>query len=102
VESTSFTIAEELGLEGNPGLASYAPILLKLDGEHVEDPRQDHVAHPMPGQRQQGGSIDEDVVVDVEGVALKREEHLDAPAGIVGGRRLKDEQGWCCSRGCHC
>jgi hypothetical protein len=35
-----------------------------------------------------GRYIDEDVVV--EGLALEREEHLIALAGVVGGRRVKD------------
>jgi hypothetical protein len=97
VEGAGFPVAEELGLEGNPGLASSAlpppPPLVddvqKLASERAEDPREEHTAHQVPGWEQRGGSVDKDM--SFEGIALKGEEHLAAPASIEGGRGVKDD-----------
>jgi hypothetical protein len=99
VEGAGFPVAEELGLEGNPGLACSAlpspppPPLVddvqKLASERAEDPREEHTAHQVPGWEQRGGSVDKDM--SFEGIALKGEEHLAAPASIEGGRGVKDD-----------
>jgi hypothetical protein len=99
VEGAGFPVAEELGLEGNPGLGFLAlptpppPPLVddvqKLASERAEDPREEHTAHQVPGWEQRGGSVDKDM--SFEGIALKGEEHLAAPASIEGGRGVKDD-----------
>jgi len=52
VESTSLAVAEELVLNGKPGLASGATALaddvLQLDGDGAEDPGEDNTVHPAP------------------------------------------------------
>lgn len=55
--------------------------ILELNGEGAEDPQEHHVVHPVPGQEQVGNGVGEDVVV--EGITLKGEEHLVAPASEV-------------------
>jgi hypothetical protein len=61
----------------------------KLASERAEDPREEHTAHQVPGWEQRGGSVDKDM--SFEGIALKGEEHLAAPASIEGGRGVKDD-----------
>jgi hypothetical protein len=67
VEGVCLAVAEELLLKGNPKLLSGALAtavagtsgLLEVDGDGVEQPRQDHVVHPTPVAVVKGGSIEE-------------------------------------------
>jgi hypothetical protein len=55
VENPDLAVAEELGLDSNPGLASgpalLADVVMHLDREGAKDLGQDNAVHPGPGVR---------------------------------------------------
>jgi hypothetical protein len=92
VEGVCLTVAEELLLEGNLKLLSGAVAtvvagasgLLEVNGDGVEQPRQDHTVHLAPVGVVEGRSVGGDVVV--EDVALERQQHEVARTWVLGGR----------------
>jgi hypothetical protein len=95
VEGTRLAVAEELLPEGNPKLLGGAIVaagtsgLLEVDGDGVEQPRQDHAVHPALMGVVQGRSVEGDMVI--EGVALERQQHEIAPTQVLGGRDTDDD-----------
>jgi hypothetical protein len=89
-------VAEELHLVDNPNLLSGAVAaaivgvggLLEVDGDGVEQPRQDHTVHLAPVGVVEGRSIGGDMVV--EGVPLECQQHKVTPSRVLGGRDTED------------
>ena len=85
LECLGFVVPTELLLDANPGDARR--VLPNTDSLHefgrqgAEQPGPDHRVHAPPCRDVQGGSVEEDVVV--EGVALESEDHQIAPAIVV-------------------
>jgi hypothetical protein len=81
VEGTRLAFAKELLLKGNPKLLSGAVTaasgLLEVNGNGVEQPRQDDVVHTTLVGVIEGRSIGGDVVV--EGVTVERQQHEVTP-----------------------
>jgi hypothetical protein len=73
VKRVRLTVADELVLDRAPDLTRGNVVLLgdvlKLTGEHVEDPGEDDTIHALPGRVIDGRGIEEDVIDEV--VALQ-------------------------------
>jgi hypothetical protein len=90
VEHPSHPVPEVLLLEGELSLASGALVadnVLELDGDGVVEPREDHVVHLVPRWRQRGDDVVEDMVG--EGEPPECEDHMSAPARVVGAHRVQ-------------
>jgi hypothetical protein len=87
-------VAQELLRNPEPGHASSDAVVRvddvkEVGGDAVEDPRDDHAIHAIPGRIGGAGLIAEDVIL--QRVPAEGKKEIPAPLGVVGGFEVEDD-----------
>lgn len=94
VEGMSPVVPEELLHNSNPNLANNTTMLvddvLQLDGDNLDDPREDHTVWLALGWECGAYSVDEYMII--EDVSLKGQEDEVTLAGTRGGAQVQEDE----------
>jgi hypothetical protein len=89
-----FIVADELVLDHAPDLVHGNVVLLgdvlKLTGDHAEDPKEDDGLHAITGKIVDGRCVVEDMVDEF--VVLQGEQNLIVPPGIACRSRIENRR----------
>ena len=93
-QSPRLTVVQELLLDPEPGSPSSGAAMSvddiqEVQRDAVEQPREDHIIHALPGRIIERRGVAEDMIL--QGIPAKGEEEVFAPLGIFGGLDVEDD-----------